>query len=83
MEFFDYEYFRKVWQYKLINYMISKNPEKKAEYLKMFKDYPNGFYINAKSRMKSARCVARYIGRYLARPAIAEYRILSYDGENV
>ena len=49
----------------------------------MFKDYPNGFYINAKSRMKSARGAARYIGRYLARPAIAEYRILSYDGRNV
>ncbi|MBU3228121.1 transposase [Clostridium algidicarnis] len=45
MEFFDYKYFRKVWQYKLINYMISKNPKKKAEYLKMFKDYSNGFYI--------------------------------------
>jgi hypothetical protein len=83
MGFFDYEYFRKVWQYKLINYMISKNPEKKAEYLKMFKDYPNGFYINAKSRMKSARGAARYIGRYLGRPAIAEYRIISYDGKNV
>ncbi len=34
--FFDYEYFRKVCQYKLINYMISKNPEKKAEYSKKF-----------------------------------------------
>ncbi|WP_297430459.1 transposase [Clostridium sp.] len=39
-------------------------------------DVPN---INAKSRMKSARGAARYIGRYLARPAIAEYKILSYD----
>lgn len=83
MGYIDYEYFKKIWQYKLINYMISKKPEKKSEYLKMFKDYPNGFYINAKSRMKSARGAARYIGRYLARPAIAEYKILSYDGENV
>ena len=83
MGYFDYEYLKKIWQYKLINYMISKKPEKKSEYLKMFKDYPNGFYINAKSRMKSARGAARYIGRYLARPAIAEYKILSYDGENV
>lgn len=41
--------------------MISKRPEKKSEYLKMFKDYTNGFHINAKSRMKSARGAARYI----------------------
>ena len=46
----------------------------------MFKDYPNGFYINAKSRMKSARDAARYIGRYLG-SAIAGYRIISYDGK--
>lgn len=83
MAYLDYEYLRKVWQYKLINYMISKEPNKKAEYLKMFKEYPEGFYIHAKSRMKSAIGAARYIGRYLARPAIAEYRIIGYDGENV
>lgn len=39
MEYIDYEYFKKIWQYKLINYMISKKPEKKSEHLKMFKDY--------------------------------------------
>ncbi len=83
MAYLEYEYFRKVWQYKLINYMISKRPEKKQEYLKLFKTKSDGFYINAKSRMKSARGAARYIGRYLARPAIAEYRIISYDGEKV
>lgn len=83
MSFIDYEYLRKVWQYKLINFMIQKRPEKKVEYLKMYKNYSNGFYVNAASRMTSAKGAARYIGRYLARPAIAEYRILNYDGENV
>jgi hypothetical protein len=34
-------------------------------------------------RRKVKRGCARYIGRYLARPAIAEYRILSYDGKIV
>ncbi|MGH4139248.1 transposase [Clostridium sp.] len=63
--------------------MISKRPDKKVEYLKMFKNYPNGFYINVKSRMKSARGAARYIGRYLGRAAIAEYRIISYDGKSM
>jgi hypothetical protein len=83
MAYFDYAYFRKVWQYKLINYMIEKRTAKKEEYLNMFKRYPDGFYINAKSKMKSAKGAARYIGRYLGRPAIAEYRIIKYDGENV
>jgi len=83
MSYLNYEYLRKVWQYKLINYMAIKKPEKKGEYLKMFKKYPNGFYVYAKTRMKSAKGAARYIGRYLARPAIAEYRITSYSGNEV
>ena len=83
MSYFNYKYFRKIWQYKLINYMISKNPGKKIGYLNMFKRYPEGFYINAKSRMRNAKKVAKYIGRYLARPAIAEYRITGYDGDNI
>jgi hypothetical protein len=33
--------------------------------------------------MKDAKGAAKYIGRYLARPAIAEYRIVSYDGDTV
>lgn len=33
--------------------------------------------------MKNAKGAAKYIGRYLARPAIAEYRILGYDRESV
>ncbi len=33
--------------------------------------------------MKNAKGAAKYIGRYLARPAIAEYRILGYDREHV
>jgi len=83
MSYLEYKYFRKVWQYKLINYMISKKPNKNKEYMNMFKKYSDGFYIHAKSRMKSAKGAARYIGRYLARPAIAEYRIISYDGKKV
>jgi Putative transposase/Transposase zinc-binding domain len=83
MSYLDYEYLRKVWQYKLINYMIKKEEKKKAEYLKMFKEYKDGFVVYAKSRMTDAKGAARYIGRYLARPAIAEYRIIEYDGKQV
>jgi hypothetical protein len=83
MPYLDYEYLRKVWQYKLINYMMKKKPNKKAEYFKMFKEYKDGFVIHAKSRMTDSKGAARYIGRYLAKPAIAEYRIIEYDGKEV
>lgn len=83
LPYFEYEYLRKSWQYKLISYMQKKNPSKKKEYGDLFKAYPDGFYVHARPRMRSARGCARYIGRYLARPAIAEYRILNYDGETV
>ncbi|WP_413242538.1 transposase [Paenibacillus sp. 1P07SE] len=39
----------------------------------LYQRYPHGFYMNAEQRMKDARGAAKYIGRYLARPAIAEY----------
>ncbi|MFD1639752.1 transposase, partial [Evansella tamaricis] len=49
----------------------------------LYKRYPKGFYVNAEKKMKNAKGAAKYIGRYLARPAIAEYRIESYDGETI
>ena len=33
--------------------------------------------------MGNSKIIAKYIGRYLARPAIAEYRIVSFDDEFV
>ncbi len=39
--------------------------------------------VNSKSKMTSARHAARYIGRYMARPALAEHKITNYDGEQV
>jgi hypothetical protein len=49
----------------------------------LYRTYKHGFYVNAEQRMKDAKSAAKYIGRYLARPAIAEYRIESYDGKSV
>ncbi|MHA6482132.1 transposase [Paenibacillus sp. strain BS8-2] len=48
-----------------------------------FGSFKHGFYVNAEQRMKDARGAAKYIGRYLARPAIAEYRIIKYDYNKV
>ena len=49
----------------------------------LYKKHPKGFYVNAKRRLDDTRQAVKYIGRYLARAAIAEYRIISYDGEKV
>jgi hypothetical protein len=39
--------------------------------------------VNAEQKMKDAKGAAKYIGRYLARPSIAEYRVVNYDGKTV
>ncbi|CEP67973.1 Transposase, IS801/IS1294 [Moorella glycerini] len=70
----------------LLDWLRQKYPESiKVKNLinKLYRRYQKGFYVYAERRMESARGAARYIGRYLARPAIAEYRILDYDGERV
>ncbi|MDA8334486.1 MAG: transposase [Peptococcaceae bacterium] len=86
VSFIPYEYLRKKWQWMLLKIIREKfkNDPRKLELVKwLYSRYPNGFYVHAKNRMKNARGAARYIGRYLARPAIAEYRIISYDGKTV
>lgn len=46
---------------------------------KLYKKNDKGFYIHAKTEIKSAK----YIGRYIGRPTLTESRILKYDGKNV
>nr|WP_137743917.1 transposase [Robertmurraya siralis] len=41
-----------------------------------YQRYSKRFYVNEQKKMKDAKGAAKYIGRYLARPAIAEYRII-------
>ena len=49
----------------------------------LFKRNDKGFYVNGEKKMTSARGAARYIGWYMARPALAEYKIIHYDGRMV
>jgi len=86
MGYISYKYLRKAWQKVLLDIFRDHYPEDKDMQIlitNLYSKYKNGFYVNAESRMTSARHAARYIGRYLARPSIAEYRILEYDGESV
>lgn len=85
MKYIPYEMLRKRWETVLLKNLEEKIGKKKIKALKeaMYKKYDKGFYVYAKGEMKEARGAARYVGRYMGRPAIAESRITGYDGEKV
>lgn len=86
IKYISYEYLRKAWQKVLMDLMKEKfGHETKMRNLinMLYHRYKKGFYVHAGTRMRDAKGAAQYIGRYLARPAIAEYRIINYDGEKV
>lgn len=86
VDYISFTYLRRSWQKLLMDLMLKwfgDDPKVKEIVNQLYKRYKNGFYVNAEQRMKDARGAAKYIGRYLARPAIAEYRIIKYDYEKV
>ncbi len=85
-DFIPYEYLRKSWQKVLLDSVKQWFPKNKTVNNlidELYLRYPKGFYVNAEKRMRDAKGAAKYIGRYLARPAVAEYRIEEYDGQSV
>ncbi len=82
--FLPYALLRKKWQYHLLTEIKGCWAESREDSRfidRLFKDNVQGFYVNGESQMTSCRYAARYIGRYIARPALAEHKITSYDGE--
>ena len=85
-KYFSYEALRKIWQKILLDEIIRREGNKesfKRLRNKIYKNSKDGFYVHAKNEIKSAKIAAKYIGRYVGRLAIAESRILTYDGKNV
>ncbi len=86
--FFPHEAMRKTWQYNLLT-NLKKHLPNKREYSELihglFKKYRNGFYVHLpeKGRIVHKRDIAKYVGRYVRHPAIANSRIDGYDGKNV
>jgi len=86
MDFFFYEGLRKVWQYHVLTAIkaaLPKTWENNRLIDKLFKDHPNGFYVYAKDRVIGGRELLAYIARYVRHPAIAQSRIVSFDGKTV
>lgn len=83
---FAFEALRKRWKKVLLDeIMIVSGNNKKIKVLKnkLYKEKNKGFYVHAKTEIKSAKTLANYVGRYVGLPAIAESRIVDYNGVNV
>lgn len=87
--FFPYSMLRKRWQKILLdeleNNLGRTESKKKFKKLKnqLYKNLKNGFYVYGKGIVRDSKSAAKYIGRYAARPVIAESRIIKYDGKIV
>ena len=83
---FSYEALRKRWQKVLLDEVTAicgNSKSMRALRNKLYQNNGEGFYVHAKTEITSAKIAAKYIGWYVGRPAIAESRILKYDGVNV
>lgn len=81
--FLNYSSLRKIWQYECLSELRPQMPKSSATSQlidRLFKTYRNGFYVHAKPQVTQAQGISRYIGRYIRHPAIADARILAYDG---
>ena len=85
LDHIPYKYLRKSWQKQVLDIIKTnvKDNEKKRLINKLYSKDKEGFYVNAQRDLTNISQAARYIGRYLARPAIAEYRIVKYDRKKV
>lgn len=83
--FIPYKRLRKSWQKLLLDNVEKKVAKRPFKVLKnkLYAKYPEGFYVYAKGRVKNEKAATTYVGRYTGRPAIADSRIIKYDGKKV
>ena len=86
VNYFPYEMLRKSWQSHLLN-SLKQKIKGTSENMKLiddlFKKYPEGFYVRAKDTINNKKGMVKYIGRYIRHPAVADSRIIYYDGKEV
>lgn len=77
------------WQKLILDYLSNhlpsyELPKFKKIKNKIYKEYENGFYVYAKpDNISSIKQTINYVVRYTGRPAMAQSRILNYDGTYV
>ncbi len=89
-DYFNYDALSKRFMKILLDKMENHFGKQKFSKTKniMYLKYKNGFYVNNRLeddgyKFKSIEDLIRYLTRYCSRPAMAETRIINYDGENV
>lgn len=86
VDFFSYPSFRKRWMKVLLDLLEEDLGKKEFRKLKndLYFKYKDGFYVYAPpSKFKSYIDLIKYVTRYVARPVMAESRIIDYDGTYV
>ena len=84
VKFFPFVMLRKKWQTSLLSLMEASLGKKHFRNLKnrLYSNNKDGFYVHApSSNFNSPNAVANYITRYIGRPAMAQSRIINYDGK--
>lgn len=85
----EFKALRYRWRKLLLDYLSTHlSPSELVSFKKikndLYKDYKNGFYVYAKSNnISSINDTIKYVVRYTGRPAMAQSRILDYDGTYV
>jgi len=86
LHYFPFRMVRTSWQYQLLT-CLKEELEDTFENVELidflFNRYPEGFYIRAKDTINNKKKMIKYIGRYIRHPAVAESRIIFYDGGKV
>ena len=79
--YFPYLMLRKKWQTTLLSHLEKHFGKSDFKFFKdlLYKNNPDGFYVYAKPNLSSSYDVVNYIIRYIARPAMAQSRIISID----
>jgi hypothetical protein len=83
--FIPFDALRRTWQYHVLTGFKAALPRtagNAALIAALFRRHQEGFYVHApkEGRIGSKREVARYVGRYVRHPAIADRRICGYEG---
>jgi len=84
LEYFEPNFFNNSWKHLVLKTIKSLYPKCTETKKRISECYKMDFFVNLKGEtLKTDNKSLQYIGRYLMRPAIAEYRITDYDNKSV
>jgi len=80
--YIPYNALHKKWEYNILKELKKYISQEIVDLA--YRKYPDGFCVYVrKDRISSRKGLAKYLGRYVRHPAIANCRIIAYNGEAV